>query len=123
MSDDIESRVQGIEQLAELMDSQFSLPGTKMRIGVDTLIGLIPGIGDTISLSIAGYIVCQSAQLGIGTQRIMQMIINIFVDWLIGLIPIIGDFFDIGWKGNLKNAALLRDYTNQISLEQPTEGL
>lgn len=117
MKEDIESRVQAIEQLAELMDSQFRLPGTKMRIGVDTLVGLIPGIGDTISLSIAGYIVFQSARLGVGTQRLMQMMINIFVDWLIGLIPIIGDFFDIGWKGNLKNAALLRDYVDQLLLD------
>lgn len=120
MKDDIERRVEAIESLAELMDSQFPLPGTKMRIGVDTIIGLIPGIGDTISLSIAGYIVLQSARLGVGTQRIIQMLINIFIDWLIGLIPIIGDFFDIGWKGNLKNAAILRDYAESILLPNKT---
>jgi hypothetical protein len=116
MQRDIESQVQSIESLAQLMDSQFPLPGTKMRIGVDTIIGLIPGIGDTISLSIAGYIVLQSARLGVGSQRIMQMLINIFIDWLIGLIPIIGDFFDIGWKGNLKNAAILRRYAETVKI-------
>ncbi len=118
MRNEIETKVQAIESLAQLMDSQFPLPGTKLRIGVDTIVGLIPGIGDTLSLGIAGYIVFQSARLGVGMQNIMQMSLNIFIDWLIGLIPIIGDFFDIGWKGNLKNAAILRDHINGLSLKQ-----
>ena len=119
--DAFETRVQQIESLAKLMDSQFPLPGTKLNVGIDTIIGLIPGIGDTLSLSIAGYIVYQSSQLGIGPQRLMQMIINIFIDWLIGLIPIIGDFFDIGWKGNLKNAAILRDYPESLYAHHDNE--
>ncbi len=115
MKPDIETKVRAVESLARLMDSQFPLPGTKLNIGLDAIIGLIPGIGDTISLSIAGYIIMQSARLGVGSRIIIQMIINIFIDWLIGLIPIIGDFFDIGWKGNLKNAALLREHINMLT--------
>lgn len=110
---DVEQRVQAIEELAQLMDSQFKLPGIPLRMGLDTIIGLIPGIGDTIGLAIAIYIVVQSRRLGIGSGLVIQMLINIFIDWLIGLIPLIGDIFDWGWKGNNKNAALLREFIDQ----------
>jgi len=110
---EIERRVQAIEDLARLMDSQFKLPGIPLRLGLDTLIGLIPGIGDTIGLAIAGYIILQSKRLGIGGGLVIQMVLNIFIDWLIGLIPLIGDIFDWGWKGNNKNAALLRAFIEE----------
>lgn len=109
---DIETKVKAIENLARLMDSQFKLPGIPLRLGLDTIIGLIPGIGDSAGLAIAGYIVYQSRRLGVSRTIVFQMVFNIFVDWMIGLIPIIGDIFDWGWKGNNKNAALLRDYVN-----------
>lgn len=107
---DIEAKVKAIEDLAQLMDSQFKIPGTPLRLGLDTIIGLIPGIGDTAGLAIAGYIVFQSMRLGVSWTIVIQMVLNIFIDWLIGLIPIIGDIFDWGWKGNNKNAAILRRY-------------
>lgn len=110
---EIEPRVQAIEELARLMDSQFKLPGIPLRLGLDTLIGLIPGVGDTIGLAVAGYIILQSKRLGIGGGLVIQMILNIFIDWLIGLIPLIGDIFDWGWKGNNKNAALLRVFIDK----------
>lgn len=105
---EVEKRIEHIEDLAKMMDSQFSIPGTRLKLGLDTLIGLIPGIGDTLSLCIAGYIVLQARQVGARKDTLMLMLFNIFIDWLIGLVPIIGDFFDMGWKGNNKNAALLR---------------
>jgi len=110
---DIEQRVKAIEELAQLMDSQFKLPGIPLRLGLDTIIGLIPGIGDTIGLAIAGYIILQSRRLGINGSLVIQMIFNIFIDWLIGLIPLVGDIFDWGWKGNNKNAALLREFIDK----------
>lgn len=100
--------VEHIEKLARLMDSQFIIPGTSFKLGLDTIIGLIPGIGDTIGLAVAGYIVAQSARIGVQKRILVQMLYNIFIDWLIGLVPIIGDLFDMGWKGNNRNAALLR---------------
>jgi len=104
------ARIEHVESLARLMDSQFHIPGTSLKLGLDTIIGLIPGIGDTIGLLVAGYIVGQSAHIGIPKRTVLQMIFNIFIDWLIGLVPIIGDIFDMGWKGNNKNAALLRKH-------------
>ena len=103
-----EKRVKHVEALAKRLDSQFSVPGTQFQLGLDAIIGLIPGIGDTLSLCIAGYIVLQAQRLGARKRTLIGMTYNIFIDWLIGLVPIIGDIFDMGWKGNNKNAALLR---------------
>lgn len=103
-----EQTVEHVENLARLLDSQFGIPGTKIRLGLDTVIGLVPGIGDTISLGIASYIVLQSARIGVRKRTLLQMTFNIALDWLIGLVPLIGDIFDVGWKSNLRNAALLR---------------
>lgn len=105
---EIEERVAHVEALARRLDSQFTIPGTQLQLGLDAIIGLVPGIGDTLSLGIAGYIVLQAHSLGARKRTLTRMIYNIFIDWLIGLVPIIGDIFDMGWKGNNKNAALLR---------------
>ena len=110
----VEDRVVHIESLAKMMDSQFSIPGTQLQLGIDTIIGLIPGIGDTISLGIAGYIVLHAHRLGTRKRTLSRMLYNIFIDWLIGLVPIIGDFFDMGWKGNNKNAVLLRSAMERL---------
>lgn len=101
--------LQEITSLAKTMDAQFAIPGTPIKVGLDSIVGLIPGIGDTISLGVAGYIVLRAQRMGIGSRHLGLMGFNIFVDWLIGLIPIIGDLFDIGWRGNLRNAAILHE--------------
>lgn len=118
-NDTTETRIQSIERLARLMDSRFPLPGTKFSLGIDTIIGLIPGIGDTISLGLAGYIVAQSAKAGAPKPLLYRMGFNIVIDWAIGLVPIIGDLFDMGWQGNNKNAALLRRHHEQVISAKP----
>ena len=107
---DYESTVESVEALANLMDSQFTLPGTSVNLGLDTIIGLIPGIGDTIGLGVAGYIVMRGAQLGLPKTKLSVMGFNIGVDWLIGCVPIIGDLFDVGWKANNRNAQIIRQH-------------
>lgn len=105
-----EASVARIEKLATLMDSQFRLPGTPINLGLDTIIGLIPGIGDTAGLIVSGYIISQGLRLGLPKRHLPTMSFNIFMDWLIGLVPIIGDIFDAGWKANNRNAAIIRQY-------------
>ena len=100
--------VEHVEDLAQLMDSQFALPGTPIRLGLDALVGLIPGIGDTLNLGVAGYIAVRARRAGLPKRHTGRMLFNIFIDWLIGLVPVIGDLFDVGWKANLRNAQLLR---------------
>ena len=96
------------EALARTMDAAFNIPGTQIPVGIDTIVGLIPGIGDTISLGVAGYIASHGLGLRVKKRHLVVMAVNILLDWLIGLIPLIGDIFDIGWKGNLRNTSLLR---------------
>lgn len=103
-----EARVQSVEKLANLMDSQFTIPGVPYNLGLDTLIGFIPVVGDTVGLGVSGFIVVESARMGVPKRTLVRMLGNIGVDWLIGLIPVIGDLFDWGWKANNKNAGILR---------------
>ena len=98
-----------LESIARLMDARFKLPILPLPIGLDTIVGLIPGIGDTISLGVSGVIVAGAHRLDIPQETFVKMGGNIFVDWLIGLVPIIGDLFDIGWQGNMRNVRLLRE--------------
>lgn len=100
--------VRRIEKLADLMDSRFPLQGTKISIGLDTIIGVVPVLGDTAAFGVAGYIIGQSARMGVPKRKLVRMGINSGIDWLIGSVPLVGDIFDVGWKANNKNAAILR---------------
>ena len=106
------------EGMARGMDAAFTIPGTNIPLGFDTLVGLLPGVGDTISLGVAGVIAGHGAALGAGKRHYVRMAGNVFVDWLIGLIPLLGDIADIGWKGNLRNAALLREIAERRWAEE-----
>ena len=97
-------------QIASWMDARFIIPGTNIRFGLDSLIGLVPGIGDTIGLGISGYIFHRAVQHGIPHHMKIRMLFNIFIDWVIGLIPLLGDLFDVKWKANTKNVELLRKH-------------
>ena len=118
--DEKEAAIESIETLARLMDSRFNIPGIPFPLGLDTIIGLVPGIGDTVGLGISGYIIAQSKRLGVSNPVILKMIINVFVDWFIGIVPGLGDIFDWGWRANDRNAKLLRDYY-ETHLRQASE--
>jgi hypothetical protein len=105
------AQLERVEALARTMDAAFTIPGTNIPLGLDTIVGLVPGIGDTLSLGVAGYIASHGFRLKAKKRHMVRMGGNIFLDWLIGLVPLIGDIFDIGWRGNLRNAALLRQVT------------
>ena len=98
-----------LQALAELMDAKFKIPGIPIRFGLDAIIGLLPVAGDTVNLSISGYIVYEAVKLGARRRDIYKMVFNIFLDWLIGLVPLIGDLFDVTWKCNLRNIRILQD--------------
>ena len=116
--------VEHVEGLAQLMDSQFALPGTRIRLGLDAIVGLIPGIGDTLNLGVAGYIVSRAHLAGTPKRHLARMLFNIFTDWLIGLVPLVGDLFDVGWKANLRNAAVMRaHYERQLGKRPAAEVL
>ncbi len=102
-----------LDNIASWMDAKFSIPGTNIRFGLDALVGVIPGIGDTIGMAVSGYIFHRAVQQGVPHHIKLKMIFNIFIDWLIGLIPLLGDLFDVKWKANIRNVELLRRHLNK----------
>lgn len=107
--DEYSPHLRRIEKLAHLFDAQFAVPGTKIRFGWDGLIGLIPGIGDTLTLLPQFYLLYEAFRLKLGANTIWNMLMNITIDWLIGLIPLIGDLLDVAFKSNLRNAKLVAE--------------
>jgi hypothetical protein len=105
-----EQELQDLDKLAELMDSRFHLPGTDIRFGLDSVLGLMPGVGDTATILITLYLVSKAEKYNLPKKVIRQMYRNAAIDWGIGLIPLAGDIFDVGWKANLKNVALLKKH-------------
>jgi len=95
--------------LARLLDSAITLPGG-FRIGLDGIIGLIPGIGDAITALLSLIILQEAYKRRVPKMVLVRMGLNIVIDTLIGTIPIVGDLFDFFWKANVKNAQLLEDY-------------
>lgn len=102
------SGIERISQLARLLDSVITIPGTSISIGLDGIIGLLPGIGDGLSFGLSAFILYEGARLGVSKRTLSRMLGNITADALVGLIPVLGDLFDIGFKANLKNIALIR---------------
>lgn len=96
-----------LQKLAGFMDSAFVIPGTDIRFGMDPIIGLIPGIGDTLSVAVSGYIYSFARDLGVPGRLRMRMLWNIFIDWLVGLVPVVGDLFDVRFKANNRNVRII----------------
>ena len=110
-----ESRLRRLDKLAQILDTAFSIPGTRFRIGLDGLLGLIPGVGDTIGAAFSAYIVLEAARLGAPKGILLRMIGNVAVETVVGIVPILGDIFDIAWKANVRNMALLREHRLEVS--------
>lgn len=96
------------DRLARFMDEAIRIPGLNIRLGWDSIVGFIPGIGDFIGLLTHAYLIYQGFRLGIRKRVYAKMIGNAMVDFLVGAIPGLGDVFDIFWKSNRRNADLLR---------------
>jgi hypothetical protein len=99
-----------LRRLSHLLDNAIPIPGTAYRIGIDPILGLIPGGGDTVAGALGAYIVFEAARMGLPRSVIWQMVGNIIVDSLVGVIPMLGDLFDVGWKANVKNIELLEKH-------------
>jgi hypothetical protein len=95
------------EELAWLMDSSIGIG--RFSIGLDALIGLIPGLGDVLSGLISTMIVWRAMQHGVPRAAILRMLVNIGIDAVVGSIPIAGDFFDFAFKANAKNIRIYRE--------------
>ncbi len=100
----------GLRRLTWLMDEAVRIPGTRLRFGVDPLIGLFPGGGDLAGALVAAYALVVAARMGVSAAVLVRMAGNIAVDTLVGTIPVLGDAFDVGWKANRRNLDLLERF-------------
>jgi hypothetical protein len=103
-------QVARLRQLASLLDSAVGIPGTKVRFGVDSLLGLVPGVGDLVGGVLSVFIVISAARLGASPSLVARMLGNIAIDTAVGTVPLLGDLFDVGWKANLRNVALIEEH-------------
>lgn len=97
-----------LERLSWLMDDLFRVPVLGWRFGLDALIGLIPGLGDTTTSLVSFYILVAAVRYRVPKITLLRMGLNIGIDYLVGLLPIVGDFADAWWKSNRMNVELLR---------------
>ncbi len=99
---------QSLEQLSRWMDGLFRIPGTGWRFGLDAVVGLVPGVGDTLTTITSFYILAAGVRYRVPKITLLRMGLNIAVDYLFGAIPFVGDLFDAAWKSNTKNVELLK---------------
>lgn len=106
-----------MEQMAWLLDGAIRVPGTQFRFGLDSIIGLIPGVGDVIGLLLGAGILYESVKVGAPRPLILKMLGNALADTLGGLIPGVGDLFDFAFRANKRNAALLIEHLDHIEAQ------
>ena len=106
--DEMDAAYARVEALARIMDSIVVIPGTTVRIGVDALLGLIPVVGDVVSQAISSYIIWEARRMGVSRLTMARMVGNSLVDMAVGAVPLVGDAFDVAFRANLKNLALLK---------------
>jgi hypothetical protein len=114
--DDLLGDLHRLKRLSNLLDSRYRVPGTTWRFGLDGIVGLIPGIGDTASALVSLYIVAEAWRLGVRKRTIARMLGNVALDSLIGAVPVAGDLFDFIWKSNAKNLRLAERDLERLSV-------
>jgi hypothetical protein len=115
---DKEGSLTRLEAVGKLMDGAFVIPGTSTRVGLDALIGLVPGIGDLVSGLVSSYLIWEARRLGVSRWVLTRMAANTLLDTTIGAIPLAGDVFDVMFRANMKNMALLRQHLERQGLDR-----
>lgn len=95
---------------ARVLDSQFRVPFTRIRFGLDPLIGLLPGVGDLIGMVLSLHLIIEAIRIGAGPLTVVRMLGNVLVETVVGVIPLVGDAFDVYWKANTRNMVILRSF-------------
>jgi len=100
--------VKRIERIARILDSVVTVPGTKVKIGLDPILGIIPGVGDAIASFMSAIILYEAASAGVPKRHLLRMLGNVVIDSLVGAIPVLGDIFDFAFRANERNLEIIR---------------
>jgi len=103
-----------IRKLSRLMDTSIRIPLTGFRIGIDPIIGLVPGAGDLISTAFSAYIIFLATRFGIPRQDLAKMVFNVGLETVVGTVPLVGDLFDAFYKSNIRNLAILEQHLTVV---------
>jgi len=103
----LQAALRRVETLAHWFDDRYRVPGTRFRVGLDGILGLIPGVGDLLTNTITAYIVYEAWRIGIPRATLTRMLANLGIDTVVGAVPLVGDLFDFGFKANRRNVRLL----------------
>lgn len=102
--------LQNARSLAKLLDAAVAVPGTRFRVGLDPLLGLVPGFGDLAGVVLSISILFSAARLGVPRASLLRMGANIGLEALVGTVPLLGDLFDAGWRANTRNVRLIEEH-------------
>ncbi len=111
-----------LELLSRWMDNLFRIPGLGWRFGLDSIIGLVPGVGDSATSVVSLYILASAVRYRVPKITLLRMGFNIGIDWAVGAVPFAGDAFDAYWKSNKRNIELIRQRATVRSAEEAREG-
>ena len=115
---ELNRRLARLERIASTLDARFRLPGTQLRFGWDSIVGLVPGIGDLVTSVPAAYMIYEGARMGARKRTIARMTANSAIDLVVGGIPLLGDAFDLLFKSHKRNAALLTQEANRLERQR-----
>lgn len=118
-----EQRLALLRRISGLLDSAFTVPGTSIRVGLDPILGLVPGLGDLASPIFTAAILWQARELGVPRVVQFRMIGNVAIDALFGLVPLLGDLFDVAWRANDRNMLLLDRHAREEHAPSPGDWL
>jgi len=105
--------------LATLFDTAFVVPGTKIRFGAEALLRLVPGIGDAAASALSLYLLYEASRLGVPRLLLARMLVNVMLEGAVGAVPVAGDAFDVLFRANRRNVALLREHLREPAIEAP----
>lgn len=120
---DQDNRLRWVERISHLLDSQFRVPGTTWRFGLDPIMGLLPVVGGIPSLAISGVLILTMLRHGASGNLVVRMVLNVLLDTLLGAIPIVGNIFDFAYKANDRNVRLLRAHYAEGKYQGSGRGL
>ena len=103
-----EAQLTELTRLAAFLDTRYRIPGTPWRFGIDAILGLVPGFGDTLAALPALYLIWRAREMGVPKSLLLRMIANVGIDTVVGSVPVAGSIFDIYFKASKRNIALLR---------------
>ncbi len=103
-----------IRRFSRILDASIGLPFTKFKIGLDPILGLVPGLGDVVTTIFSAYIIVMAARFGLPWRILRQMLLNVGLEFVVGSIPVVGDIFDAFYKSNIRNLGLLEQHLQQV---------